>query len=285
MRFYSTNFPRTPENKGSGPLTVGGRCLAGSMIETDTQGFAIQVDDLDADWVLSLIEDCETQSRIAERRKLRYAAQWCRLHPVDDPDDEEDAPIGGHGTPAVAVFAAEPLGAAPQDQHPRRPTADGRRLEPRPPPPPDLGAGRVPRRARLAGPPHRPGHRPPVEGGRRGRGPGARGPRRHLRQRPHRPRHRDRHRPGRPRGPARRRGVVEGQLGGPDLPRTTHRPPDAGPAPPSSRSPATPSTSPRSTTSSPPLPTSVPRSTTSPPDPATADRPAPSSSCTPTSPT
>lgn len=84
------------------------------MIETDTRGFAIQVDDLDADWLLSLIEDSETQSRIAERRKLRYAAQWCRLHLVESHDDEEDAPIGGHGPPPVAVFAAEPLGAALQ---------------------------------------------------------------------------------------------------------------------------------------------------------------------------
>ncbi|GAW51636.1 MULTISPECIES: HNH endonuclease signature motif containing protein [unclassified Nocardioides] len=85
-----------------------------SILETDTAGPAIQVDDLDADRLLSLIEDSETQSRIAERRKLRYAAHWCRLHPADAPDDEEDAPIGGPGTPPVAVFAAEPLGAALQ---------------------------------------------------------------------------------------------------------------------------------------------------------------------------
>jgi hypothetical protein len=83
------------------------------MIETDTHGHAIQVDDLDADWLLSLIEDCETQARIAERRKLRYAAQWCRLHPVEAYDDE-DIPVGGPGTPPVAEFAAEPLGAALQ---------------------------------------------------------------------------------------------------------------------------------------------------------------------------
>ena len=83
------------------------------MIETDTHGYAIQVDDLDADWLLSLIEDSETQTRIAERRKLRYAAQWCRLHPVEAYDDE-DIPVGGPGTPPVAEFAAEALGAALQ---------------------------------------------------------------------------------------------------------------------------------------------------------------------------
>jgi hypothetical protein len=85
------------------------------MIETDTQGLVIQVDDLDADWLLSLIEDCETQTRIAERRKLRYAAQWCRLHPADAHTEvDEDVPVGGDGTPPVAEFAAEPFGAALQ---------------------------------------------------------------------------------------------------------------------------------------------------------------------------
>ena len=43
------------------------------MIETDARGFAIQIDDLDADWLLALAEDAEIQSRIAERRKLRLA--------------------------------------------------------------------------------------------------------------------------------------------------------------------------------------------------------------------
>ena len=83
------------------------------MIETDAAGFGIQVDDLDADWLLSLVEDAETQSRAAERRKLRYAAQWCRLHPAEE-HDERDEPVGGDGTPLVAEFAAEPFGAALQ---------------------------------------------------------------------------------------------------------------------------------------------------------------------------
>jgi hypothetical protein len=50
---------------------------------------------------------------MAERRKLRYAAQWCRLHPVES-HDERDEPVGGPGTPLVSAFAPEPLGAALQ---------------------------------------------------------------------------------------------------------------------------------------------------------------------------
>jgi hypothetical protein len=83
------------------------------MIETDSAGFPIVVDDLDDDWLLSLVEDAETQARAAERRKLRYAAQWCRLH-LADRYDERDERVGGDGTPAVAEFAAEPFGAALQ---------------------------------------------------------------------------------------------------------------------------------------------------------------------------
>jgi hypothetical protein len=52
------------------------------MIETDSAAFPIQVDDLDADWLLALAEDAEVQSRRAERRKLRYAYQWCVLNPA-----------------------------------------------------------------------------------------------------------------------------------------------------------------------------------------------------------
>ena len=94
------------------------------MIETDRGGFPIQVDDLDADWLLALAEDAEIQARAAERRKLRYAAQWCALNPALDEDGRATwadaggdargctAPIGGDGTPGVAPFAAEQLAAA-----------------------------------------------------------------------------------------------------------------------------------------------------------------------------
>jgi hypothetical protein len=94
------------------------------MIETDSGGFPVVVEDLDPDWLLGLIEEAETQSRAAERRKLRYAIQWCRLHPAADPDDAAtwgdlggrdrdcDVRIGGDGTPDVAAFTAEPFAAA-----------------------------------------------------------------------------------------------------------------------------------------------------------------------------
>ena len=51
-------------------------------------GFPVVVEDLDADWLLALLEDTETQARAAERRKLRLAAQWCVLHPAP-----ADAPV------------------------------------------------------------------------------------------------------------------------------------------------------------------------------------------------
>jgi hypothetical protein len=94
------------------------------MIETDSAGYPVVVEDLDAGWLLGLVEEAETQSRAAERRKLRYAIQWCRLHPAVDPEDAAtwgdlggrdrdcDVRIGGEGTPDVAAFTAEPFAAA-----------------------------------------------------------------------------------------------------------------------------------------------------------------------------
>ena len=94
------------------------------MIETDSAAFPIQVDDLDADWLLALAEDAEIQSRQADRRKLRYAYQWCVLNPATADTGTAtwsevgrealdcDEAIGGDGTPLVAAFAAEQFGAA-----------------------------------------------------------------------------------------------------------------------------------------------------------------------------
>jgi hypothetical protein len=94
------------------------------MIETDSAAFPIQVDDLDADWLLALAEDAEVQSRMAERRKLRYAYQWCVLNPATEDTGAAtwselgrealdcDEAIGGEGCPLVAAFAAEQFGAA-----------------------------------------------------------------------------------------------------------------------------------------------------------------------------
>ena len=52
------------------------------MFETDVMGQPVVVEDLDADWILSLLEDKEAAARQAERGKLRLAAQWCVLHPA-----------------------------------------------------------------------------------------------------------------------------------------------------------------------------------------------------------
>ena len=94
------------------------------MIETDACGFPVEVDDLDADWLLALAEDAETAARVAERRKLRLAAQWCVLHPATVDTGAAtwadsgaaalgcDEAIGGDGAPLVAAFTAEPFAAA-----------------------------------------------------------------------------------------------------------------------------------------------------------------------------
>ena len=49
------------------------------MIETDSGNFPVVVEDLTEDWLLALVEESEVQSRIAERRKLRYAYRWAIL--------------------------------------------------------------------------------------------------------------------------------------------------------------------------------------------------------------
>ena len=54
------------------------------MIETDSMGFPVVVEDLDADLLLELAEESEMQCRAAERRKLRYVAQWCAVNPASD---------------------------------------------------------------------------------------------------------------------------------------------------------------------------------------------------------
>ncbi|MCW2791880.1 MAG: hypothetical protein JWO76_978, partial [Nocardioides sp.] len=97
------------------------------MIVTDSTGAPVQLEDLDADWLLSLAADAETQTRVAERNKLRVVAQWCVLHPATHETGaatwadagtrevlDHDETIGGDGTPAVSAFCAEPLAAVLQ---------------------------------------------------------------------------------------------------------------------------------------------------------------------------
>ncbi|NYD42284.1 HNH endonuclease signature motif containing protein [Nocardioides panaciterrulae] len=95
------------------------------MLITDAWGEPVELDELDAAGLLSVLEGDRLRGRGVERDKLRVAAQWCVLHPATadagvacwDPSGlpgvlTEDESLGGEGTPAVAGFAAEPLGAA-----------------------------------------------------------------------------------------------------------------------------------------------------------------------------
>src|SRR6476659_11231147 len=97
------------------------------MLEIDLTGQPVALDDASDDWLLELLGDKESQSRQAERGKLRIAAQWCATHPATSETGAAtwadaslpglrqcDEPLGGEGTPAVAAFAAEPFAAALQ---------------------------------------------------------------------------------------------------------------------------------------------------------------------------
>ena len=87
------------------------------MLETMLNGNPVEVSGLDAEWLLDLAAESEVQSRIAERKKLRVAAQWCVLHPATPESgfvtwsdtglpglDATDEALGGEGTPLVAAF-------------------------------------------------------------------------------------------------------------------------------------------------------------------------------------
>ncbi|HEU4812098.1 MAG TPA: HNH endonuclease signature motif containing protein [Nocardioides sp.] len=95
------------------------------MFEVDQLGQPVVVEDLDADWLLALLEDKEASARAAERGKLRLAAQWCVLHPATADTGvafwshaglpgmrQHDETLGGEGTPLVAAFTPEPFAAA-----------------------------------------------------------------------------------------------------------------------------------------------------------------------------
>ena len=95
--------------------TVGGGCWNGSMIEVMRQGTPVEVDGLDAEWVLDLARDAELMARQAERAKLRAANRWVDLNAATAQSGVEmwgnagaldcEVPIGGPGTPALAAFS------------------------------------------------------------------------------------------------------------------------------------------------------------------------------------
>ena len=92
------------------------------MIEVMRQGTPVEVDGLDAEWVLDLARDAELMGRQAERAKLRAANRWADLHTATAESGVEvwghagaldcEVPIGAEGTPALAAFSVEPFGAA-----------------------------------------------------------------------------------------------------------------------------------------------------------------------------
>ncbi|GAA2144156.1 hypothetical protein GCM10009844_17390 [Nocardioides koreensis] len=95
------------------------------MLEVDAMGQPVVVEDLDPDWLLALLDDAKIAARVAERSKLRLAAQWCVRHPATTDTGvatwagdalpgvlNADESLGGEGTPAVSAFAPEPVAAA-----------------------------------------------------------------------------------------------------------------------------------------------------------------------------
>src|SRR4051794_32697149 len=85
-------------------------------------GERFEVEDLDPAGVLAAVKENERELRVRELRRLELAYQWTVLHPptadtgVETPGgpalDITDETLGGAGTPKVAAFAPEALGAA-----------------------------------------------------------------------------------------------------------------------------------------------------------------------------
>ena len=86
---------------------------------------AIEVEDLDNVGLLAAASEAERLDRMVQHRKLRVAYEWCVRHPATPETGTAtwgdaglpgltdcDASLGGDGSPAVAAFAAEELGAA-----------------------------------------------------------------------------------------------------------------------------------------------------------------------------
>ena len=85
----------------------------------------VEVEDLDDAGLLDAAAEAERRDREVQREKLRLAYQWCVRHPATSESgaatwgdaglpglSDCDACLGGDGTPGVAPFVAEELGAA-----------------------------------------------------------------------------------------------------------------------------------------------------------------------------
>ena len=100
---------------------MGGGCWNGFIIEVMRRGTPVEVDGLDAEWVLGLARDAELMGRQAEPARLRAANRWADLHAATAGSGVEtwgnagtvdcEVPIGGSGTPSLAAFWVEPFGA------------------------------------------------------------------------------------------------------------------------------------------------------------------------------
>ena len=96
------------------------------MLETMLNGSLVEVSSLDAQWLLDFAADAEVRERQAGRAKLRAAARWCVLHPATAESGfvtwsdtglpglcpDQEAALGGEGTPLVAAFTPNRRGRA-----------------------------------------------------------------------------------------------------------------------------------------------------------------------------
>ncbi len=95
------------------------------MLHTVLNGCLVEVCDLTRSGC-STSAPSPSRERRAGRAKLRVAAQWCVLHPATDESGfvtwsdtglpvlcpDEEAAVGGEGTPLVAAFTPEPFAVA-----------------------------------------------------------------------------------------------------------------------------------------------------------------------------
>ena len=104
-------------------LVVSGPCLSSSMEAGSS--VVIEVEDLDDSALLEAASEAERRDREVQLDKLRIAHEWCLRHPATPESGTAtwgdaglpgladcDASLGGDGTPGVAPFVAEELGAA-----------------------------------------------------------------------------------------------------------------------------------------------------------------------------
>ena len=81
------------------------------MIEVTRQGDAVEVDNLDAEWLLELARDAETSARMADRAKQRFANRWVD---INAPTPESGVEVSGN---AGALDCEAPIGGPRDADH------------------------------------------------------------------------------------------------------------------------------------------------------------------------